>query len=386
MKNNLLLVALLYTAVTYGQFGNVVSQPSESKKANVIRIYIDREGAIYPLKDNIIKKEGFTIGKFRDGYGGIDVANLEAYYKYYQQTDFTKVCVDYGVNDFVGLQRVLLKDYQEKIIETIQRLHAKNLILLIHGFNDATPDTNYETFEDKADALIGISNVYLEVHWDGLINQTHNPIKFLDIWKRAQRNSANTAITLRNVISHIQIDNMYIVTHSLGASVGTRLLFNVYNWEIKKNNPNSIDAQEIYTRAETTPTPTQPNVILAMIAPAIPGQSTFEGLRNTVPIHKSDNYKKIVIGFNKHDYALNKGNIRGVRLILRERFGSSSLGASKRDLRVTKKIIAKHKPPIDVLETDFSSDRVVKKTEHGFEFYLRREHFNSFLVNTFITK
>jgi len=121
------------------------------------------------------------------------------------------------------------------IAEIDQKLkgnNSKDLIVLIHGFNDPIPDGAYYSLRKNIEKYLSSNPVFIEVYWDGLTALGNNPI-LSNIWSYAQSNSAKVGLGLRKILNKINPNiRLTLLTHSLGASVATHALFNPAKWTV----------------------------------------------------------------------------------------------------------------------------------------------------------
>lgn len=243
-----------------------------------------------------------------------------------------------------------------------------------HGFNDANPTEDYVVTEKKILSQVKKDIIFLEVYWDGLTANQGNP-GFEKIWGPAQLNSTRSAVTMRKLISKINFDfKVRVISHSLGASVATGALFNTIS---KWRHPE--DLEKYYNCVQNIDAPKNPDIRLGMLAPAIPGLTTFEDfnkrLKRNLPIDPSENnINKVVVCYNCNDYATTK-DIYKIRL-LADKAGSTSLGCNfKGEVVNTKNKMDTSNP--GVMETVSFSEKLCTNTiwapkteEHGLYYYV----------------
>jgi hypothetical protein len=167
-----------------------------------------------------------------------------------------------------------------------------------------------------------------------------------------------------------------VITHSLGASVGTALLFDT---ETKWAKADCDFRVEIARLAAVHPSPKARGITLALLAPAIPGEATFRDLasspRRPLPIDR------IVVGYNIHDRATSK-NLLGINLGLNRKLGSTSLGSSQVEIDQTGKAIKRRFPKIDFKPVDFTANPALRI--HGMEEYADQPLFDQFMDAIFV--
>jgi len=361
LVKRLYLVLLLALPVTvFAQNNYIIFRPAGKK--GVVRIYIDRCGNIYPSKDYV---DSLKFG--RVSRKAPDYADLRAYFTKYDTAALQQVLRDNNVPDFDALQSKLLNACASEVNRQLRT--AKKLVVLIHGFNEYA-SLPYDTLETAISKhLRGESILYLEVYWDGLKAYTENPGDVFKIWFRANRTAPYAAMALRKLFAKIDDADLYIITHSLGACVGTRLLFNTNEG---RRFPYAAEWKKL-------PTPHQSSITLAMLAPAITGKRVFKYLNYTVPAN-SHNYKRVVVGYNKYDYATTKS----CRFPLSRIFHSTSLGCNPSQIRRTGRVLARIDPILPYRTVDFTNKEIKKVRIHHISSYTSRQtDFDRFLSQTF---
>ncbi len=356
-------------------------------KDAVVRIYLDKRGEFYP--DNIyIPYKAFF--KFKNRKSTFKLKETTGNLKSYFTTSLTAsndLATAYHlppnpVNTtqlFNQVQKLILTGTASKINYLLSAGKSKILIIMIHGFNDPNPTGDYQRMRDyiKNYKLINDA-VYLEVYWDGLNANQGNP-GISKIWAFAQLNSEYEANTIRSILNSTNPDTHFrIITHSLGASIGTGALFNTYS---KSNDPTKHD---YYTQMILVHAPQQQDIRIGMIAPAIPGVETFTNFNirdgtNNISIDKN-NISHVVIGYKEADNALIKGYFQK-KQYLSKLFGATTLGCNaitkgEREIdRVSDemKALGYTNPQSIINPVDFNSTGTNFKEEHGLYYYMRNE-------------
>lgn len=229
--------------------------------------------------------------------------------------------------------------------------------------------------------------VFMEIYWDGLSGNNFDAKRF---WSFAQLNSSYVANAVRKIINVSGKDTkIRIITHSLGGSVGTGALFNTNSkWKKPEN-------EEYYKERWQITTPTQKDIRIGMIAPAIPGVNTFVDFncRTKDKIFKDikpadNNISRVIIGFKEKDEALLKNPLKKA-----DKFGSTSLGANALICRKTgereidnvieqMKTLGYDNENTPIRTVDFKDSAFEK--EHGLYYYLQNEYaFDKFLNHLF---
>ena len=360
-----------------------LQRSNNAEKAGVVRAYFDRFGDLYPENGTIIPYKDFFDPEHKGNvYQEDDSGSLETYYCNNQE-QLNNLAASYGA-EVVSDCKLTFKNIQEKINQVYTSLlnnlisNDKTLIVLIHGFNDPNPTGDYQQLRDKINEQYPTSKyIYLEIFWDGLTDN-HGAPALAGIWGRAQKNSSNVAIGLRMLLSKIENTTpIRIITHSLGASVGSGALFNTNSkWS---SNP------EYEEYSKTTPAPNQQDIRLGMIAPAIPGETTFidfnkRGDKESSPVNI--NINKIIIGFNRNDYAVTKRILRGDNAGMA---GATGLGCdcdnelirSQKSLKILKYTDEQIKKLFVPIEFTVFKEKVSE--EHGLYYYILNPQIKLFL-------
>jgi hypothetical protein len=349
----------------------------------VLRIYFDRYGDIYPGNGLYINNRDFLPEKNRNG---INSARLESYFtlhpaylqnlaSLYQYPLSSDPAADYK-----QLQEKIMGTYKIQFQQLIKTYQTKRVVVFIHGFNDPNPTGAYQELRNFIRSERHDEHheyLYIEIYWDGLTANSGNP-GTAGIWGKAQFNSRYVCLGLRTLINRLNVPPtlpMTIITHSLGASVGTGFLFNTRSkW---KDGINSPVFKEIKTLSEE-PTPSM-RIRLGMLAPAIPGLATFEDILNrpTVVEPSKDNIERIVTSVNKHDYALIKG-FSGESQFLAPHVGATTLGSDYRnEAKKVRDCLNKiYQHPINEQQytiIPFTTERIAgtDNQEHGLHYYLQ---------------
>lgn len=357
----LLLVILILACplIVFAQDNYIIFRPHPKK--NITRIYIDRHGNIYPPNDSIEKAKFPDTSRKNPAY-----ADLEAYYLKYNPAAFQRLRKRYNVDSFSQLQQRLLRDCAGEV--NVRLAHTKKFIVLIHGFNEYA-ELPYDTLETAIRGqLAGQDVTWLEVYWDGLKAYAETPKHVLKIWARANRSAPYAAMTLRKLFALIDDADLYIIAHSLGACVATRLLFNTTE---RRHFPITAEWKRL-------PTPPQSSVTLAVLAPAIAGKRVFRCINQSVPPGNFNSYKRLVIGYNKYDYATTKS----MRFPLSRLYYSTSLGCNPAEVRRTRRVLHCMLPALQYCSVDFSNEQIrhgLNRIHHIRNYVERRDDFGHFL-------
>jgi hypothetical protein len=355
----------------------------------VVRVYLDKFGYLYPDvavgidEHNFIHPSRFSTAKT------IGSANLYAYFER-NKDDKNSLLNFYNVpqtdvfsKDYYAVQEKELQNVNRQVHKLVDKLHAKTIIFLIHGFNVNDPSDDYLYFENAVTTQ-GYDNtvkpVYIEIYWDGLSDKIATDI--LSVWPHAQNNTKWICLAVRDLMRHLtdRLD-FVVVTHSLGASVGTGAIFNTST----KWKPSG-DKAEVDSISASIPAPVDVTVRLGMIVPAIPGGSTFTDFNKRSPDISavSNNIRRVVIGYNPWDYATSKLKFASI-------YGSTTLGCNfHRELDNVKDSLNKRGYSDDqqnlmIVPILFSTPQILGKYEdHAFKAYMNdTTNFGMFLKKLF---
>jgi hypothetical protein len=342
----------------------VIFHPETPTSDNVVRIYIDQNGSVYPkdrkydVKDNV----------FYSPDNG-NVADLKSYYTKNDVKTYKKLQRHYHLKKWSAIQDTMLTECANLVNQKLQP--NGKLVILVHSFNNPMPENDYQEMEEAINAKLHNNNtVYLEVYWDGFMTKKKTDDASKMVWEAAQRSSAKAGLTLRKVLDQVDNGDVYVVTHSSGAGVGTALLFNL---EGKKSRMSTG------ANGETIYTPRQSNVTFAMIAPAIEGKEAFESIKNTVPKDMGYNYKKIVVGYNMHDYTV----MKGIEKHPTAHYSDDLLGANIEEVRKTQQEVKRARPTITFDVTDFTFEGDAETATNSLAVYMQSPKFKEFMDYTF---
>jgi hypothetical protein len=363
MKVTFTFILSLFSITSFSQ--NCVFIP-EKDCINDLRIYIDREGYLYPPSDVYqLNADAFYFPSHDKRFNRQHTAKLKSYFER-NEAALGDVCDRLGIaKDYVTLQDFLFQAYADRINQEVQK--GNRIVFLVHGFNNFQEEAlaSFYLLKHKLNARYK-SIAFVEVYWDGLANNAH-PKR---IWKSAQVNSSYAGLGIRRLLNKVNKEaEIVLLSHSLGASVVTQALFNVSKWKGKFQ-------KELDAVSNTIPTPPQKSITLCMLVPAIPGENTFDDLNRTVINNTTQHISKIVVGYNWKDKALSK------KIGIRKKFGSTSLGSNAgNEVFNTRDYIEKKFPDILFKETDLQRKPMPK--EHSIAEYMRSKCFNQFLDDAF---
>jgi len=198
----------------------------------------------------------------------------------------------------------------------------KRVFIFVHGYNNDAKKAkrNYDLLRTKIN-INQASDEVIEFYWDGLVSK--DPVGSSKIWFNAVGYSQMAGEwALRKIINQIYNKDIYIISHSRGASVVLSALSN------PPYDPNFRNATESLGIAVDNPVPLSENnnkIVSIMLAPAI-GQIDFKMDDNYNKFRSfSNQLKSINITVNKNDPALNK------YVGLADKFNETTLGRDRTD-------------------------------------------------------
>jgi len=314
-----------------------------SDTAIVTRVYIDRYGDFYPDPGVPIDSAKFKVNGRR---GSKNLGSLSHYFLSRKKrmrylSEFYGVSADSSAEAaFREVQRRIKNRYVEEINHKILRQHAGRLVYLVHGLNDTMAEAEYDQLRDTIAhrrLLPAERPVFVDIHWDSLNAHVFDGLAVVKVWKPAQVNSIFVSLSLRELMTGVEQQTgipTIVITHSLGAGVALGAMFNtVHKWKSLDGMISKANQQRL-SRLMLNPTPVSP-VRIAIIAPAIPGETTFTdfNLREPSAITASqNNIGRVVIGYNYKDYAVSK---QLLDIDLAPIYGSTTLGCNYTLLGVT---------------------------------------------------
>ncbi|MFC6223779.1 hypothetical protein ACFP2F_11055 [Hymenobacter artigasi] len=354
----------------------------------ILRLYIDSGGNLYPDASCLPTNTGLRA----DVNNGS--ADLEHYYnhnaglrdklfaQYHQTPQLAGKAGVWNSRGWQIIQNQLTTAAVRQIDSTTQQ-GARPLIMLIHGYNvsdtdhlaaqiscDNSPCKNpsghcelpepyYSRVKDSlmATGLLPSNAVWLEVYWDGL---QENPLL---IWSAAQLSARYAGLRLREVLS--QLDNrtpVRVLTHSSGAIVISQAL-----WNNDAFNGGGSAEDDLTAWAAATSTPTNPDIRVGMLVPALTSQAfTYYGQRTPQVTSAQMVGYRLVVGRNERDYAINK------KWVGAEKAGATGMGASLCALKYAAEQTAHY--PIDLRPIGFCTSTSRKDTPKQYQHGAYEEH------------
>jgi hypothetical protein len=356
----------------------------------VVKLYLDREGYLYPPEAHVTPHYFYLQHQrgVKHNQNNPEFATIEYALKKNDSLTTAFIRQRYGlqgtdsVRFFIRLQNSLRRNVLNRINNSVQQSGSKQVVVLIHGFNDPSPDAYYFSLRRAIAEHLKFNPTFVEVYWDGLTSLGFNPA-VAGIWGKARINSAKVGLGLRQVLNGLDPGvQLTIITHSLGASVAAHTLFNPVKWPTEFQEKLEVEYQ-----SGSIPTPVCQTIQLGMLAPAISGTQVFDDVLNTVPREKKPRLKKIVVGYNHYDYAVTKGGF------MAKAFGNTALGAdAANEVKKTFDTIQQQSKEILCKSIDFSYSvklgkdtlprktlRKLRQSEHAILFYQQNVHFPEFL-------
>ena len=268
--------------------------PNNFIQPNITSSFVDQNGNFYP--DNWLKKFGKPSKN----------ANRREY-------SLMKIATENNFqNNLISYEKIRLKNISNRV------KNKKRIIIFVHGIDNDYMFSlkNY----NKAKTYMNINSSKDEVfnfYWDGLVNQSF--FGAAKVWVGATTNSQMAGVFgLRRILNTIQNKEVYLISHSRGASVVLSALVNpsLRESEIKRvQNAHHVDFSNAESLKENGN-----KIYCIMLAPAI-GKIDFttdsNQLKNFTP-----QLKRMHITINQSDYVLGKGNTG----ILSENFIATDFG------------------------------------------------------------
>lgn len=370
MRKTILILALALSGCTcinklYNDFNYIKKVKEIAAKEDIIRIYFDRWGDIYP--QHFINHETFS-------------SNMSVLEKVYLsdggalQAAFTsenlKTAGTNPKDEIRRLEEELARKYAGLISG---KSKGKKLVFLIHGYNNTAEESsaNYEKARYEITQKLQTSNIqFVEIYWDGLTDNG-SAINSTRIWDNAQVSAAFVGLGLRRVLSKLDSRDVYVLTHSHGAGVITEALFNVRRFKPKYYTDDDAGKEIVNLQNDAryiTPTAVYH---VAMLAPAIPGENVFfEYHRRTTANGNTEvklNNYFFIDGFNENDAVTTKWKFSS-------KFGATTLACKRSELGLVQDIFKGH--PENFKVVDFSASN---QKEHGFDYYMQNPKFGECL-------
>ena len=341
----------------------------------VTRVLIDRWGDLYP-----------SVAVDTAELKRVALDSLSGYYEYLQaqrRPEWQALLHDYQVRDGNDFNQVWQTVQDSIVARTVRGITAAAgagpVIVLAHGYNNNEAEGR-EAYDAVRVTLQrrGVASgeaAIVEVYWDGRTDLGQPILKNFHAWGYAQNTAYGVGLGLRRVLNSIPHETpVRILTHSHGGKIASVALWNVTSSldqtvEVWRNWYDSLRNDPVRYS-----TPTHPDIRLAMIAPAMPGNvigdhadpdssSTPAGGR--VPIDR------LVVGQNRRDRIVMKAFIFG--LPLPASFGSTTLGGSPSEYPFYSPRFNRPGEPPVAFCVDFSHSPGPNPKEHAWTSYMQRE-------------
>ncbi|UIR57781.1 alpha/beta hydrolase [Sphingobacterium sp. SRCM116780] len=169
--------------------------PNSFVKPNIVNSFVDQNGNFYP--DN-----------WRKNYGNPPRNGKKDEYS------LMKIATERGITDkLTGFEGNKLKELKEKVKS------KKRVFILVHGFNAANAQVNESySYIQKLIKTNTQDDEIIRFYWDGL--STSNPFGGAKVWFTATSFSQMAGeFGLRRILNAISNKDVYIISHSRGASV-----------------------------------------------------------------------------------------------------------------------------------------------------------------------
>lgn len=250
-----------------------------------------------------------------------------------------------------------LAEYHQNI------LNKKRVFIFVHGYNNDAAKTkrNYDLLRTKIN-LDPIQDEIIEFYWDGLVSK--DPIGSAKIWFYATGYSQMAGeFGLRKILNEIHNKDIFIISHSRGASVVLSSLSNPpYNDDFRRDTEKlGIAVDNEIPLSENTN-----RIVCIMLAPAI-GEIDFTKQSDNEAYRTfSSQLKNIHITINKDDIVLKKF------VGLQRKFNPTTLGYDKKAYNNLKSTY-----------NFFTVDNFDGQNSHSFDVYINNPKFQQ-MVETYI--
>lgn len=263
-----------------------------------------------------------------------------------------------------NVSEVLANYETKKLAEYRQNLlDKKRVFIFVHGYNNdaAKAKRNYNLLRTKI-KIDAIEDGVIEFYWDGLVSK--DPIGSGKIWFNATGYSQMAGeFGLRKILNEIHNSDIFIISHSRGASVVLSALSN------PPYDPNFRTSTQNLGIVVDNNTPLAENgnsIVAVMLAPAV-GDIDFKMADDTNSYRSfSSQLKKVHITVNRNDPALKKF------IGLGNKFNPTTLGFDRSDYD---RLNSKYE--------FFTFDSFDGQNNHSFDVYLNNPKFQK-MVETYI--
>jgi|SRR5690554_284846 len=333
-------------------------------------VFMDERGSFYP-------EESIKNSRLKRSHGQLQL--------FYEKNNFEELKKAGNFETFESFQDHLVKKISSEINQRYETGKHESITIILLGYNNKYEPSvvKLNQLENKINEhleLIGKTSFIVPLYWDGKRSIVGADV--LSIFNNANANSYNAGIKLRHLVNSLSANQINIISHSLGANVVTQLLFN----QITKVQDDSSEGEEsVFLNLKAAYSDekyrtTNKTIKVGLIAPAIPGYSTF--LDYDKRSHKYDpNYDnyKFFIGFNKYDPVLNKFIRR-----LSPTLSSTTFGCDYHNEIDRVKLLFCTKYNTENMEfIDFSLKKCNKHKKHGISSYMEMPQYDQLLKSIF---
>ena len=278
-------------------------QNQRVEDANVVRVYIDAFGSIYPdnagvnkIQSGLVESNGlydeFSCSRAAcDSIDGLMQKNIKLLCD--ASKDAVATCKPNDnplVDSWVVAQTLLWQQKADAIFKKASE-DNRDLFFLIHGFNNtySQAEDSFSLIKGKVEALHEGKKLplFVEVYWDGF-----KGVPLSGAWSSAQASGPLVGFQLRQLFKSIQesyaessepLPELMVVTHSSGAFVAGSIFGNPYSAlpKLYKEKEGVSPEYDLFRKArsgddETYPIPSFNKTRIGMIAAATPS-NTFTG-------------------------------------------------------------------------------------------------------------
>ena len=264
LKFLLLLLVISSCSVNYNKPQN--KPVNQSIPPNIIKVFVDKNGDFYP-----------------------DDWDNNKYYP-------LRIPENNYANEIKSAEIRTLKNIKE------QSANKDRIFILVHGFNndENSAKENYHRIENIIETSPE-KDLFIEFHWDGLLAKNLGTMK---IWFNAVGYSQIAGqYGLRKVLNEISNKNIYLISHSRGASVILSALSNPrYNEDFAADTQNLYDI-DVW---DADPLMENNNNITALFLAAAIGEVDFKNPCNSKFRPFTNQLKQINFTINGTDPILRK--------------------------------------------------------------------------------
>ena len=308
MKKNILILLISLFIIGCATHNTPDTQQPNKVFSNKVEVFVDQSGIFYP-------------NNWEENYG--------------------RPCKIYCKNKSYSLKQIAKKQTEEKqteekqidlnndlssstssILNNIKKyLHdKKRIFILVHGYNNDVKESreNYKKIEDiiKFNSDDGI----VEFYWDGLVGQV---IGKLAVWNNACGYSQLAGILgLRQVLNQINNKEIFIISHSRGASV---LLSSMSNPPFNKKFAKETKSFHGIDTVQPPLKNLNNNIHMILLAPAI-GAIDFKNVNYS---KGNNSFRDLGQQLKSIDYTINKKDWVLKKYLLGGKFNTTELGYKK---------------------------------------------------------